>query len=268
MEDRHGLIAALKLQLEWGADEALAELPLDRRTALAVPPVAAPPPAPVPRPETPAPAPAPAQAAALAARADTPAALRAALEAFDGCALRASATHLVFADGNPTAGLVFIGEAPGTEEDRTGRAFSGAGGQLLDRMLASIGLDRGHCLLTYVIPWRPPGNRPPGDLEVASCLPFLHRHLALLRPRRLVLLGALPARLLTGRRQPLGRLRGRWTDAPVPGLEYTPQALPMQHPDHLLAQPAARRDAWADLLLLRRTLDEETAQVCDTRGDV
>lgn len=195
----------------------------------------------------------------VAAAAPTVAALRAALAGFEGCALSATATNLVFADGNPEAGLVFIGEAPGAEEDRAGRPFVGASGRLLDRMLASIGLDRTRYLITNVIPWRPPGNRSPTDAEILTCLPFLHRHLALVRPHHLVLLGGMAAKALSGTSLGIRRLRGKWIEVAVPGLERPIPALPTLHPAYLLRSPAAKREAWEDLLLLRRTLDGETA---------
>ncbi len=256
-------LQALSLQLAWGADEALAETPQDR--------LAPPAPAPGPRQGLPPPAPpaefprpggAPggamtARAWELANAAASRAELRAALAAFDGCALAATATSLVFADGNPDAGLVLIGEAPGAEEDRAGLPFVGPSGQLLDAMLASIGLDREKALILNVLPWRPPGNRTPTDEEVNLCLPFLLRHLALVRPRRLVLLGALAARALTGRTEGIRRLRGRWVEVTVPGLAETVPALPTYHPAYLLRTPAAKREAWADLLALRRARDAD-----------
>jgi uracil-DNA glycosylase len=257
-------LEALRLQLAWGADEALAEAPRDRLS----PPPAAPRALAAPKaltalaesPGSPPMAPAArrgaeARAWELANAAASPGELREALAAFDGCALSATATNLVFADGNPEAGLVLIGEAPGAEEDRAGLPFVGASGQLLDAMLASIGLDRGKVLITNVLPWRPPGNRTPTDQEIGLCLPFLLRHLALLRPRHLLLLGALATRALTGNSQGIRRLRGRWVEVSVPGLERPVPALPTFHPAYLLRTPAAKREAWMDFLLLRRALD-------------
>jgi uracil-DNA glycosylase family 4 len=242
----------LLFQIEWGADEALDPVARDRR-ATAVPPS---------RPATPVqPAstrvqPAPAQRAQeIAASATTLEELRAALAAFDGCALAATATNLVFADGNPDAGLMFVGEGPGAEEDQLGKPFVGPSGRFLDRMLASIGLDRTQYVITNLIPWRPPGNRNPTDAEVLICLPFLLRHIALVRPRHLVLLGALAARAVLGGGVGITRLRGRWQQATIPGLAAPIPALPMFHPAYLLRNAGAKRDAWADLLLLRRTLD-------------
>jgi len=248
-------LSALRLQLEWGADEALAEAPVDRLSAPPARPasIAASPAAPAAfPPPTSAPV---ARAQQLAAAANTREELRAALAAFDGCPLKATATNLVFADGNPDAGLMLVGEGPGAEEDRAGLPFVGPSGQFLDRMLASIGLDRSKYLITNLIPWRPPGNRNPTDSEVLICLPFLLRHIALVRPRRLVLLGALATRALLGGSAGITRLRGKWADVAIPGLDQPVAALPMLHPAYLLRTPGAKRDAWADMILLRRTLD-------------
>jgi uracil-DNA glycosylase family 4 len=258
------VLSALRLQLEWGADEALTETPVDRlsaRPAAAAPrPAAHAPLAALTAPALPGftPTAAPvARAQQLAAAANTREELRAALAAFDGCPLKATATNLVFSDGNPDAGLMLVGEGPGAEEDRAGLPFVGPSGQFLDRMLASIGLDRTKYLITNLIPWRPPGNRNPTDNEVLVCLPFLLRHIALVRPRRLVLLGALATRGVTGTNTGITRMRGRWLDAAIPGLERPVPALPMLHPAYLLRTPGAKRDAWADLVLLRRTLDAD-----------
>jgi DNA polymerase len=254
---------ALRLQLEWGADEALADAPLDRFAARAgqTPQPDAPKPQPT-RPATKPPAlpqlggPTPAQRAQdIAAAARTVAELREALAGFDGCALSTTATNLVFADGNPDAGLMFVGEGPGAEEDRAGLPFVGPSGQLLDRMLASIGLDRTHYLITNLIPWRPPGNRNPTDAEVLICLPFLLRHIALVRPRYLVLLGAMATRAIVGGSTGITKMRGKWQRPALPGLTEPLPTLPMLHPAYLLRNPGAKRDAWSDLLLLRRTLD-------------
>ena len=196
-----------------------------------------------------------ARAQAAAAAADTLEALRTTLAGFDGCPLHATATNLVFADGNPQSGLMLVGEAPGAEEDRAGKPFVGASGRLLDQMLASIGLDRSQVLITNLIPWRPPGNRAPTDSEVLTCLPFLLRHVALVRPRRIVLLGAMATKSVTGNAAGIRKLRGRWLELPVPGLGAPVRALPMLHPAFLLRTPGAKRDAWSDWLTLRRDLD-------------
>jgi DNA polymerase len=252
---RMDALSALRLQLEWGADEALAEEPLDRFAARsiskALTPVARPAPAkPLIGPTVPV-----QRAQEAAAAAQTLDELREALARFDGCALSTTATNLVFSDGNPAAPLMFVGEGPGAEEDRAGKPFVGPSGQLLDRMLASIGLDRTQYLITNVLPWRPPGNRNPTDSEVSICLPFLLRHIALVRPKHLVLLGAIAARSVLGNATGITKLRGKWVQATIPDLPDPLPALPMLHPAYLLRNPGAKRDAWADLLLLRRTLD-------------
>jgi DNA polymerase len=182
--------------------------------------------------------------------------LRAALAAFDGCTLRDTAANLVFATGDPTRGLVLIGDPPGEAEDRAGLPFAGPDGALLDRMLASIGLDRTQLLITNLIPWRPPGNRPPTENEVLMCLPFLRRHLALARPRIVVTLGALSTRALIGNDAGIRKMRGRWLKLELEGAGPV-KLLPMLHPAYLLRTPGAKRDAWADLLALRRALDEK-----------
>lgn len=275
--DRAQLLAALALQLDWGAEEALEAAPPDR-----APPRAA---APVPLPDRPMDRPAPdrpaarippaapaapttpaaTRAAAAAAAATDLAALREAVAAFDGSALRETATNLVFADGSPDSRLMLIGEAPGAEEDRLGRPFVGQSGRLLDRMLASVGLRReeGGFYITNILPWRPPGNRTPTDAEIALFLPFVLRHIALARPRHVVLLGGVSAKALLRAKEGITRLRGRWHQVAVEGLGTVP-ALATLHPAYLLRTPAAKRDAWADLLMLRRTLD---ARVDEKRPD-
>jgi DNA polymerase len=257
--DRDAALAALRLQIEWGADEALAEAPVDRFAAAreTTPRAAAAPAAPaVARAAPPAPGllPAPAAAQLLAAGAADLAALKAAIAAVDS-PLRDTATNLVFADGNPEAGLMLVGEAPGADEDRLGRPFVGVSGQLLDRMFASIGLERSKDFyVTNILPWRPPGNRTPTDAEITLFLPLVLRHIALVRPRHLVLLGGVSAKTLLRARDGITRLRGRWHR--VEGAEGTAwPALATLHPAYLLRNAPAKRDAWADLVLLRRTLD-------------
>jgi len=245
------LAEALRLQLEWGADEALLDAPQDRRAR------PAPPPAPArPRPAAALPA-GPAEAARIAAACSTLAELEAALRNFTGCALRDTATQLVFADGAAEAKLMLIGEAPGAEEDRGGRPFIGAAGQLLDRMMGSIGLDRTTLRIVNVVPWRPPGNRTPTDGEVAVCLPFLHRHIALMRPRVLFLLGAVAAKaMLPEAGQGIRRLRGTWREVEIPGLEKPVPCLPSYHPAYLLRMPSAKAESWRDLLALKEHLSK------------
>jgi DNA polymerase len=254
-------LAALRLQIEWGADEALAEQPVDRFAAPAR--AAAPPPAITPAIAAPPRLPTPTvalRAREVAGAARTLVELRAALAAFQGCPLAATATNLVFADGNPDSGLMLVGEGPGAEEDRAGLPFVGPSGRLLDRMLASIGLDRTRFVITNLIPWRPPGNRNPTDAEVLTCLPFLLRHIALVRPRRLVLLGGLATRAVTGSELGIRRLRGRWVEVTIPGLAAPVPAMPMLHPAYLLRTPGAKREAWSDLIQLKLAMDADISQ--------
>ncbi len=263
---REQLLAALRLQLDWGVDEALETAPIDHltpraRTEAPAVAVSAPLPAPalVPR-SAPAPMlvpPPAAAAAALAAAAQDLAGLKAAIAQADS-PLRDTATNLVFADGVAESGLMMIGEAPGADEDRLGLPFVGVSGQLLDRMVASIGLDRAtNFYLTNILPWRPPGNRTPTDAEITLFLPFLMRHIELVRPRHLVLLGGVSAKALLRAKDGITRLRGRWH-----GVETAQGRLPALatlHPAYLLRTPGAKREAWADLILLRRALDGDAA---------
>jgi len=191
--------------------------------------------------------------------AKTIAELRAALEAFDGCALKTTAMNLVFADGDPTAPLMLVGEAPGEDEDRQGKPFVGLSGQLLNKMLASIGLTREHTYISNVLFWRPPGNRSPTDAELAACLPFIERHIALVRPKLLVLLGGVSAKTLLRTKDGITRLRGHWVSyEPEPEAKGLPPipCLPIYHPAYLLRQPAAKRQAWADLLMIKAKLTD------------
>jgi DNA polymerase len=165
---------------------------------------------------------------------------------------------LVFAAGDPSAGLMLIGDPPGPDEDRSGAAFAGPAGDYLDRMLASISLKRSELLLTPLIPWRPPGDRPPSRGELAICLPFLHRLIALTTPRRLLLMGLLTARSLLPEAAARRRLRGSWMDVAIPGTTLVLPALPTFSAAELMREPKNRRAAWDDLRLLRRTLDADT----------
>lgn len=273
-------LALLKLYIEWGVDEAIEPTPQSRlgttarglaetpRSAAVAPARPEPPrqlaEAPAARPAyTPAPAAAPAralgpvdQAAVTSAReaasaAPDLAALRAALERFDGIALRRTATNLVFADGNPAARVMLVGEAPGADEDRLGLPFVGVSGQLLDRMMAAIGLDRTTFYITNVCFWRPPGNRKPTDAELAAQKPFVERHIELVAPQILVLVGAASAQGLLQTTEGITRLRGRWFEYRTPGLAAPIPTLPIFHPAYLLRQPAQKRETWRDLLKLK-----------------
>lgn len=197
-----------------------------------------------------------ASARARAAEAKTLEELEAALRAFDGCPLKATAMNTVFADGNPAASVMLIGEAPGEDEDRLGKPFVGVSGRLLDRMLAQIGLDRGQVYITNILPWRPPGNRSPTQAEIAACLPFLERHVALIGPKVIVPLGGTSAKTLLNRPDGITRLRGQWKEYTAPGLPAPVPVLPMLHPAYLLRNPIAKREAWRDMLVLRQKIDE------------
>ena len=251
------LLDALRLQWEWGADEALLDAPQDHRLP------STPPPAAFIRPKPPAarsaalpifsgPADAARQAAACANLAD----LETAMQNFEGCALKQTASQLVFADGAEAARVIIIGEAPGGEEDRVGKPFVGPAGQLLDKMLGSIGLDRSQVRIINTIPWRPPGNRAPTETEIALCLPFLHRHIALIAPSLLITLGAVATKALLGPEAKAGirRLRGNWQQVSIDGLPAPLPCLPSYHPAYLLRTPIAKKEAWQDLLTLREWL--------------
>jgi uracil-DNA glycosylase family 4 len=179
--------------------------------------------------------------------------LRSAMADFEGCALKRTATQLVFADGVPGSRVMLVGEAPGAEEDRTGRPFVGRAGQLLDRMLNSIGLDRQNVYIANVVPWRPPGNRTPTPQETEMCLPFIERQIHLANPEYLVCLGGSAVRTLLGAEGGVMRTRGSWFTYPRESARQIP-ALAMLHPAFLLRQPAHKRFAWADMRALATAL--------------
>ncbi|WP_102110371.1 uracil-DNA glycosylase [Oceaniglobus roseus] len=257
-EDYWLAAALLEWQAELGADEALSETPVNRYE---LPPPEAAPAAPVAppvargAPELPPPLEAP-DAVAIAEAAAAGAAdldgLRAAMADFEGCELKKGARNLVFSDGNPAARVMVIGEAPGRDEDAQGKPFVGRAGQLLDRMFGAIGMGRAEpgenaLYITNILPWQPPGNRDPEPAEIAMMLPFVRRHVELVGPEVLVLMGNISCLALLGRKG-ITRLRGAWTEAlGVP-------AMPMFHPAYLLRNPAAKREAWADLLEVQARL--------------
>ncbi|MFT5486530.1 MAG: uracil-DNA glycosylase family 4 [Paracoccaceae bacterium] len=279
-------VAEKKVLLDWyvaaGVDETIAEEPVNRFAAAMAAAVAAPETSPASNdsavheaqttfappggtaPTAPRPAPKPPQlqsrdaavqtAQEVAAGCATLEELRAAFEAFDGCPLKETAMSFVFADGNPDARLMIIGEAPGGEEDRQGLPFVGPAGQLLDKMLAAIQLDRTQAYITNILPWRPPGNRNPTDAEIAACLPFLERHIALAKPDLLVFVGGTAAKTLLRRTEGIMRLRGKWMAyEPASGDPVPARAL--LHPAYLLRQPAQKRETWNDLLDIKLRLD-------------
>lgn len=281
-------LASLRLQIEWGADEALLNAPLDRlrpqtaailsrqeggnekssaretqkplaslfrlpggregkASASGLPPSTAP--------ASVASVSAVERAIATAGQAETIAELRAAVAAFEGCSLRDTAANLVFVARGPVGAPMLIGDPPSDAEDRGGTPFAGLDGALLDRMLAAIGLTRAALWLTPLLPWRPPGGRPPSPAELAICLPFLHRLIALSAPPRLVVAGGLATRVLTGAAP--RRAASGWTDVAIPNMPHPIPCLTMPGPAAVARRPQARREAWAALRLLRGAIDAE-----------
>ena len=280
--DRSEALAMLRWLISMGADEAIGPTGLDRfaeaeRIAAGAAPPPRPAPPPVPRPErTVAASPAlplplrqatalggsAGDAMALAASCNSFAEIAAVLATFDACPLKRTATSLVYLDGHPEARLLFIGEAPGREEDLSGKPFVGRSGQLLDKMLAALGLSRSAAapelsvLITNLIFWRPPGNRKPTEAETLMCLPFVQRTIALARPRAIVCLGATPAQRLSGTTEGILALRGKWRQHRTEDGSTIP-LLPTLHPAYLLRQPAQKRLAWRDFLTLGAALQAD-----------
>jgi uracil-DNA glycosylase len=264
----------LAFYLEAGVDCALTEEPVDRladpdivpagreavspnplRTAPAAVPAAA---NPAPRGETTvAPEAAITSAREAARTAPSLEALRALLEKFDGCALKFTATRLVFADGNPQARVMFVGEAPGRDEDIEGLPFVGRSGKLLDRMIAAIGLDRSSAYIANVIPWRPPGNRTPTPQETQICLPFIQRQIELVNPDVLVTLGNPSTQTLLSTREGIMKTRGRWFDYDT-GTRVI-RAIATFHPAYLLRSPSYKRMSWQDLRAIAKALEQGKA---------
>ena len=248
--DVHAAKALLDWQMELGADEPIGDLPVNRYEVAAE----APKPAAVPEPVAEAAGADPVEVARQAAASATGLESLAEIQsAYEHCEIKRGARNFVFADGNPEARVMILGEAPGRDEDREGRPFVGRAGQLLDRMFTAIGLARtAHhadeaLYITNVMPWRPPQNRDPDPGEIAMMLPFVARHVELVNPDILVLMGNTPCAAALGKRGIL-RLRGHWTEA------FGRPAMPMTHPAYLLRNPAAKREAWADLLEIKARL--------------
>jgi len=254
---------AARALLDWyramGVDEAIGEAPVDCFAAAAdFKP--APRPAPEPRRAAPPPRAAPRAASAsstrgIGAEVSTLAELQELVARFDGCSLKRTAKNLCFARGSEQARIMMIGEAPGRDEDLQGKPFVGRAGQLLDRMLASIGLGEEHVYITNTVYWRPPGNRTPTPEEIEACAPFLARQIELLSPSVLVLLGGAAAKTILGVSEGIMRLRGKWLTYPSAGRDLP--ALATLHPAYLLRNPVAKRYAWHDLLLLQTALAAE-----------
>lgn len=189
----------------------------------------------------------------LAENAGTLEELKLAIESFEGCNLRRTAKNTVFSDGNPDTQIMFVGEAPGREEDLQGLPFIGRSGQLLDLMLGAIGLSRETVYISNVIPWRPPGNRAPTPAETEVCLPFIERHIELIAPKVLVMLGGSSAKTLLRTSEGILRLRGKWKQLSFSG--HSVDAISTLHPAYLLRQPGQKRLAWQDFLKIKSKLD-------------
>jgi DNA polymerase len=257
-ENWQAALAALDWQGEMGVSDWLQDAPINRyelperleRPAVETPAQSRP----APAAQAQAPKADPVALAQLAANAaDSLDALRGAIAGFDHCDLKKGARSIVFADGNPAARVLILGEAPGREEDQEGLPFVGRAGQLLDRMFEAIGLSRQSAdpastlYITNVLPWRPPQNRDPSPEEIAMMRPFVERHIELANPDIIVALGNTPCAALLNEKGIL-RLRGTWAQA------LNRPVLPMTHPTYLLRTPAAKREAWADLLSLKARL--------------
>jgi uracil-DNA glycosylase family 4 len=265
----------LAFYLEAGVDCALTEEPVNRLSDPDVAPaarevaspksqksIAAAIPAPAAIPAlrgeaTPAPEAAITSAREAARTAPSLEALRALLETFDGCALKFTATRLVFADGNPKARVMFVGEAPGRDEDIEGLPFVGRSGKLLDRMISAIGLDRSSAYIANVIPWRPPGNRTPTPQETQICLPFIQRQIELVNPDVLVTLGNPSTQTLLSTREGIMKTRGRWSDYDT-GTRVI-RAIATFHPAYLLRSPSYKRMSWQDLRAIAKALEQGNA---------
>ncbi len=276
----------IRALLDWyvlaGVDETIGDAPIDRyaaaqaverapvvATAEATQPAEAPPAPSAPAPSAPAAPDAPAasllatprdaawSAQEIAEACNSLDALVGAVRAFEGCALKRTATSTVIGDGGPGAALMFVGEAPGAEEDRQGIPFVGPAGQLLDRMLAAIGLARSEVYITNMLPWRPPGNRSPTADELAICQPFLERQIELVSPKLLVLVGGIAAKALLNRREGITRLRGKWYQYATPRMAQPVPTTALFHPAYLLRTASAKREAWRDLLAIETRMRSE-----------
>jgi uracil-DNA glycosylase family 4 len=277
LDRNHAARELLAFYLEAGVDAVLGETAVDRfadPAEIAPHPIIAPPADAAPRLDPQAgnrppldrsrsaaplatPMPLPPDSAVMAAREEAKSAqsldqLRSILDGFTGCTLRATATRLVFADGNPQARVMFVGEAPGRDEDIEGLPFVGRSGKLLDRMMAAIGLTRANSYIANIVPWRPPGNRTPTPQESAICLPFTLRQIELVDPDVLVCLGGPSAQMLLGSREGILRTRGRWFAFATGSREI--RATATLHPAYLLRQPLQKRLAWRDFLAIKKAL--------------
>jgi uracil-DNA glycosylase family 4 len=256
------IVSELEL-LRWhvsvGADEVIGDVPIDRFSLTEVAPASA---LPQSAAETQTPLSLCPQASDKVVQAATDLASQAsdvfellnALESFEGCGLKKTATNLVFFEGNSLAKLMLIGEAPGAQEDRKGAPFAGPSGTLLDKMLSSIGVKRSEAMISNTVFWRPPGNRSPTEQETAICLPFIKRLIELVHPKILIILGGSASKSLLGESQGVGRLRGRWFHYKAAVLKHPIDTTVMFHPDTLLKTPNQKRATWQDLLIIKEKL--------------
>jgi uracil-DNA glycosylase len=261
---------AARAMLDWyramGVDEAIGEDPVDCFAAFDLKP--APRPAPEPRRTASPPRVAPRAASAgstrgIGAEVSTLLELQELVARFDGCSLKRTAKSLCFARGSEQARIMMIGEAPGRDEDLQGKPFVGRAGQLLDRMLAAIGLSESQVYITNTVYWRPPGNRTPTPEEIEACAPFLARQIELLSPSVLVLLGGAAAKTILGVSEGIMRLRGKWLSYACAGRDLP--TLATLHPAYLLRNPEQKRLAWRDLLTLQAALAETRSEKPETR---
>lgn len=251
-----------KFLLEWQLAAGVDEIILDSPTNYFAIPITSPK-IEIPKPEakTPlhhSPSLAVASAREIANSCNSLAELEATIRAFDGCALKKTATKTVFADGNPNASIMLIGEAPAADEDMQGIPFCGESGQLLDKMLAAIELTRAENIyLTNTIFWRPAGNRQPTPEEIAICLPFVEKHIALIAPKILILAGGVAVRALLKNDQAISRLRGKWYEYNNEYLAAPIKTTLLYHPSYLLSQPQFKKQAWEDLKMIKAELDNQ-----------
>lgn len=271
MAEEYNATQLLKWYLESGIDEALEEQPIDHfisqaaaenKKAESIPIVSADtasnskiPVELVSRSDT-------TKSAYSAARgADTLEALREAMSVFEGCPLKQTAKNLVFGDGPASSKFMLIGEAPGAQEDREGRPFVGPAGQLLERMLKAISIERSDVYITNILPWRPPGNRTPTDSEIAACIPFIERQIELVAPEVLILIGGVSAKTLLGTTQGIMRTRGKWLEYKREGGLAAIPARAILHPAYLLRSPAQKRETWMDLLEIQQRMSEVSQEL-------
>ena len=173
------------------------------------------------------------------------------------CSLKKTAKNIVFSEGNPKSKIMLIGEAPGEDEDKTGKPFRGEAGQLLDKMLNAIGLKRNNTYLTNIIFWRPPGNRKPTEIEINSCLPYVKKHIELINPNILVLVGAAAAKTIFKIQSGITQIRGKWKNIEINKLESL-RSIAIFHPAFLIKQPSRKREAWEDLKKIKVEIDRYT----------